>query len=142
MKRYYLAGPMSNIPQFNFPAFDRACEVLRAAGFTIISPHENDTPAVQDAARASVDGKMDSAGKIAGETWPQILARDVILVGDETDGIIFLPDWQKSRGAKLEAFTGLLCGKEFGAFIDSPGAEPVEWVQADAIRDVLRKNMP
>lgn len=140
-KKYYLAGPMSGIPQFNFPAFDRACEVLRASGLDIVSPHEHDTPETQKAARASVDG-APMPKESGAESWAECLARDVVLVGDVCAGIIFLPDWQRSRGAKLEAFTGLLCGKEFGVFIDSPGAEPVEWVSSEAVRNILRLNLP
>lgn len=141
MKRYYLAGPMSNIAAFNFPAFDAACERLREAGLEIVSPHEHDTPATQAAARASVDGAPMPKDSGA-ETWAECLARDVILIGDQCDGIIFLPDWQKSRGAKLEAFTGLLTGKTFGVYIAHPGAEPVEWIEAAAVREVLAANLP
>lgn len=137
--KLYLAGPMSNIPAFNFPAFDRACERLRAANLEIVSPHEHDTPATQKAARASVDGKSLGGGA---ESWAECLARDVVLIGDVCDGIIFLPDWNKSRGAKLEAFTGLLTGKKFAVYVDHDGAEPVEWIEADAVREVLRANMP
>jgi Domain of unknown function (DUF4406) len=112
---YYLAGPMTGIPQFNFPAFEQSARELRALGFTIISPHEQDSAAVQVAALASKDGALD-AGKIAGETWGQILAKDVILVADKVDGIIFMPGWWNSRGAKLEAVVGLLTGKLFGFY--------------------------
>lgn len=138
-KKFYLAGPMSNIAAFNFPAFDAACERLRAANFDIVSPHEHDTPATQKAARASVDGKSLGNGA---ETWAECLARDVVLIGDKCAGIIFLPDWIKSRGAKLEAFTGLLTGKKFGVYIAHEGAEPVEWIEADAVRAALAANMP
>lgn len=142
MSKYYLAGPMSGIPQFNFPAFDRACEILRAANFDIVSPHEHDTPETQAAARASVDG-APMPKETGAESWAECLARDVVLIGDVCEGIIFLPDWQKSRGAKLEAFTGLLTGKKFGVFIDVPGHEMVvEWVASERVRDVLRVNMP
>jgi len=110
--KLYLAGPMTGIPQFNFPAFDAAAKALRALGHTITSPHEEDTPAAQAAAWASPDGKQ-VAGGLGGETWAQILARDIVVVADKTDGIVFLPGWEKSRGARLEAFVGLLCQKKF-----------------------------
>lgn len=45
--RAYLAGPMSNIPQFNFPAFDDAAADLRARGWDIVSPAELDRPEVR-----------------------------------------------------------------------------------------------
>jgi hypothetical protein len=132
---------MSGIPQFNFPAFDAACARLRAAGFDIVSPHEHDTPETQKAARESVDG-APMPKESGAETWAECLARDVVLVGDVCAGIIFLPDWIKSRGAKLEAFTGLLTGKQFAVYIGHEGAEPVEWIGATAVREALRANMP
>lgn len=107
-KTYYLAGPMNGYPQFNFPAFHRIAAKLRAKGLTIISPAEQDSPAVQAAAVASKDGKFDAQGQIAGETWGQILGRDVHIVADKVDGIIFMDGWEKSRGANLEAVAGLL----------------------------------
>ena len=108
---WYLAGPMTGIPQFNFPAFAAAAERLRAFGFTIVSPHEQDSPAVQKAALASTDGQLDANGQIAGETWGDILARDVKLVADGVAGVFVLPGWEKSRGARLETFVAHLTGK-------------------------------
>ena len=107
-KIYYLAGPMNGYPQFNFPKFHRVAAALRAKGLTIISPAEQDSPAVKAAALASKDGKFDASGKIAGETWGEILSRDVLIIADKIDGIIFMDGWEKSRGANLEATTGLL----------------------------------
>jgi hypothetical protein len=109
--KYYLAGPMTGYPQFNFPLFHEAADKLRGMGFDIISPAETDTPAVQKAAMASTTGALDAQGKIAGETWGEILAKDVIIVADQVDGIVFLPGWPKSKGARLEAFVAILAGK-------------------------------
>lgn len=111
--KYYLTGPMSGIPQFNFPLFKRASAQLRAAGYDVVSPHEMDPPDQQAAAWASPDGKLDTVGKLAGYTWGETLARDVKIVADQVQGLILLPGWDKSRGARLEAFVGLLTGKTF-----------------------------
>lgn len=110
MKRIYIAGPMSGLPQFNFPAFYAAAEALRAVGYDVVSPAELDDAEDAGAAMASKDGSPESAKR----TWGDFLARDVKLLADTgIQGIIFLPGWQKSKGAKLEAFVGVLAGLEF-----------------------------
>ena len=109
-KPWYLAGPMTGIPQFNFPLFESEADRLRADGHAVISPHEQDSPAVQKAAWASPDGALHS-GHIAGETWGDILSRDVKLVADQVHGVLVLPNWDKSRGARLETFVAYLCKK-------------------------------
>lgn len=40
VKKLYIAGPMSNIPQNNYPAFNQAAEVLRSAGYLVVNPAE------------------------------------------------------------------------------------------------------
>lgn len=139
MMRIYLSGPMSGLPSFNFPAFHAAARALRTAyGWEVISPAETDSPEVQVVAMASKDGKYDAAGKVGGETWGDMLAKDVKMLADgvqsyhdghhpwiddgrgnsipvlsHIDGIVFLPGWERSRGARLEAFVGTLTNKLF-----------------------------
>jgi hypothetical protein len=127
---WYLAGPMTGIPMFNFPAFEAAAGYLRRRGMPIISPHEEDSPEVQAAAWASPDGKLDADGKIAGETWGDILARDVKLVADGVRGVILMNGWQKSRGARLEAFVAITCDKPVLTYIGFGACCPAskEWV--------------
>ncbi len=115
---YYLAGPMTGIPQFNFPAFMAATDQLRSDGYTIVSPAELDDDEDKGAALASTDGSMGS-GTTTNKTWGDFLARDVKLIADECGGIIFLPGWHKSRGARLEAYVGLLCGVKFASYLAS-----------------------
>ena len=106
----YLAGPMTGIPQFNFPEFHRVTALLRAQGWVVVSPAEEDMKhaGVGDLATNSPDG---DASKLK-ETWGEILARDVKLIADEgIEAIVFLPNWSKSKGAKLEATVGLLTQK-------------------------------
>jgi hypothetical protein len=103
-KRVYLAGPMTGIPQFNFPAFDAAAEELRGLGYDVVSPAELDSEETREAALASADGAPGS-GSTTDETWGDFLARDVKLIADGgIEGVVVLPGWQRSRGARLETF--------------------------------------
>ena len=57
--------------------------------------------------------------------------RDVKLVADHVQGVVFLPGWHKSRGARLEAFVALLCGHAFAEYCPSTGmvTRPADWVR-------------
>lgn len=82
MTTLYVAGPMTGLPEENFPAFFAAEKQLKAAGATVLNP----------AARA---------GKTKNMPWSWYLRRgirDVTLA----DGVALLPDWELSRGAQLE----------------------------------------
>ncbi len=115
MSKYYLAGPMSWIPHFNIPTFESAAKKLREAGYDIISPVEQDNPEVYRLALASETG--DPAGIKTVETWGDMLARDVKIIADKVDGLIFFNGWEASRGARLEALTGILCRKKFYRYL-------------------------
>lgn len=138
----YLAGPMTGIPQFNFPAFDTAATALRVSGWEIVSPAEMDDPETRRLALLSTDGKMGSASP-HGQTWGDFLARDVKLVADMIDAIILLPRWQKSRGARLEAFVALLSDKAFYVYDSFDGRAYIveaEWVLDEIYREMAGVN--
>lgn len=130
--KWYLSGPMSGYPQFNFPAFDEAARILRAQGFEVVSPAELDRPEV----RAEALGSSDGTPTHVHGTWGDFLSRDVKIVADEIDGLIMLPRWQESRGAKLEAYVGILCQKKFMFF--SFSAEGLTIPSADLVWDGIR----
>jgi hypothetical protein len=107
--KVYIAGPMTNLPQFNIPLFNHVARQLRKQGYDVVSPAEQDSPTMQAAAFKSKDGSLEELEKATGETWGQVLARDVHLLSDfGIDGIVLLPNWWRSRGATLEATVGLL----------------------------------
>src|SRR5882762_7473416 len=90
--KLYLAGPMSDIPGYNFPAFEAATAELRAQKFEVISPAEKDKerdPEAYERARNSPDGKWKPSDT-GGLTWAQILSKDIIIVADEVDGLAML----------------------------------------------------
>jgi hypothetical protein len=96
---------MTNRPQMNFPAFYAAAKKLRESGYDVVSPAELDDTHDAGIALSSPDGTPNHPTK----TWGDFLARDVKMIADGgIKGIIFLPDWETSRGARLEASLGLL----------------------------------
>lgn len=106
---YYLAGPMTGIPQHNFPAFDDAAVRLRALGKTIVSPAELDDPAERLRAIRSPDGNPG----VYGDDYNRYLIRDAhIVLNEACVGVICLPDWHESRGAKMETAIAQALGKE------------------------------
>ena len=128
---YYLAGQMSGLPLSNFPLFDRVARLLRKDGYTIVSPSELDDETVRE-------------GTLAGKTyegrWGEFLSRDVKIVADDVQGLILLPGWENSRGARLEVFVGLLTKKEFAIW--DHNTDVAIYVTRDHVRHQLKENMP
>lgn len=107
LETVYIAGKMTGEPQFGFLVFDAAAQDLREKGYGVVSPAELDDPKIRARCLASSDGVPQS-----GDTsWGQLLARDIIIVADQVQGVAVLPKWNKSRGARLETFVAFLCGK-------------------------------
>ena len=103
VRKVYIAGPMTGHPQHNIPAFDAHAELLRSYGYEVVSPAELDDPEDRAVALASMTGSLAGHSK----TWGDFLARDVKLLADDgIEGIVVLPGWQTSRGARLETFVG------------------------------------
>ena len=103
--KVYIAGPMTGIPQFNYPAFLEAADQLRAAGYEVVSPAELDDPEDRAAALGSPNGLMSEFNSASSQTWGDFLARDVKLLADDgVEAVVVLPGWERSRGARLETF--------------------------------------
>lgn len=85
MTTIYIAGPMSGLPDFNYPAFDAAEVTLRAAGFDVLNPTSSE------------------AENTTGEpqTWVWYMRRALRLV-TQADAVATLDGWQESAGARLE----------------------------------------
>lgn len=81
MKRVYIAGPMTGLPDFNFPAFHAAAARLRALGFEVENPAENPPPACG--------------------SWLAYMRMAVTQVA-KVDMLVLLPGWEKSNGARVE----------------------------------------
>lgn len=98
---------MTGIPKFNFPAFEDWCIRLRAVGFTVVSPHEQDDPAVQAAAWASPDGDLSKLPAGMEGSDPLLTAiKNVRDVGG-CDGVALIDNWGKSSGVIHEIATAV-----------------------------------
>ena len=82
MKKLYICGPMSSLPNLNFPAFHAEAGRLRALGYEVSNPAE-----------INPDQTMG---------WEQCMRRDIPELV-KCDGVVLLPGWERSRGATLEA---------------------------------------
>ncbi len=87
MNTLYIAGPMSGIPDFNYPAFRAEAERLRALGFEVENPADN--PEQKD--------------------WASYL-RVALVQMLSCDLVALLPGWQQSRGACLEVHVAKALG--------------------------------
>lgn len=96
--RIYLAGPMSGIPEFNFPAFNRAAYILQREGWEVFNPADKEGETLSE--ESKIDGDPIKAQK-GGFNFRQVYAWDISKV-IEADAIYMLPGWEASPGARGE----------------------------------------
>lgn len=90
----YIAGPMTGLPDYNYPAFNQAERDLRAAGIIPLNPtNGNASPDEDD----------------PGLKWEDYLRLALAMVV-KADGIAVLPGWEDSRGARLEVYVAEALG--------------------------------
>ena len=86
----YIAGPMTGLPEFNYPAFHAAAAAWRRNGWDVLNPAENfggDTP----------------------RHYCEYM-RAALLMLAQAEAIAFLPGWAESRGARFERGVALMLG--------------------------------
>lgn len=110
---FYLAGGMTGIPQFNFPAFHTAAAKLREWGYNVVNPAELDDEIERAKAETSEDGYSTLAG------WANCLKRDLPFVWDDKCvGVICIDGWEHSGGARLETYVANAMKKPLFAIVD------------------------
>lgn len=97
MSKIYIAGPMSGIPEFNFPAFYAAAESLKEDGFDIVF-----NPANKELERKLDPGAYSNGDHVkasqTGFNFREAYLWDVSKV-IESDAIYMLKGWERSPGA-------------------------------------------
>lgn len=102
--KVYVAGPMTGIPEFNFPAFNAAAATLRADGHVVFNPAERDIERHNgvDISKGNASGSQEEAAKVHGFSLRDALADDTWWICKEADAIALLPGWENSKGARAE----------------------------------------
>lgn len=91
MKRIYLSGPMTGLPELNFPAFHAEAARLRALGFEVVNP-------------ADLNPEPETG-------WHECMRNDLKALLD-CDALALLDGWQQSAGAHLEMHVAHRVGME------------------------------
>lgn len=79
--KWYLSGPMTGLPGNNLAQFAAVADAMRAAGFDVVNPGE-----------VKLEGSP---------TWLDFMRADLVLLL-ECGGIVMLPGWERSKGARIE----------------------------------------
>lgn len=117
-QKIYIAGPMTGMPENNYPAFNEAAAMLRAQGYQVENPAENTPPACG--------------------TW-QGYMRLALAQLAKCDTIYILPGWMNSKGARMEARNAYDLGLSIqfapDALREKPGVHSIR----DLIQDAADK---
>ena len=93
--KVYIAGPMNGIPDFNFPAFHAAEDLLVGMGWDVVSPARDN----------EVNGYAEGSDATTATDTPQAhmeyMRRDILLILG-VEGVVLLPGWERSSGANVE----------------------------------------
>lgn len=90
--KFYISGGMSGYSNYNYDAFHSMANQLRELGNEVVNPAE-----------LAESGTM---------TWEEYLKLDIKYLMD-CDAIVVLDDWEKSRGATVEVYLGIVLGMKF-----------------------------
>lgn len=102
VRKVYLAGPMRDIEDFNFPAFHCATQELRFMGFEVFSAAEYEEAMFGVGFNKSKTGNLKDI-KMPGWDFRAAFAKDCDYISKTADAVVVLPGWGNSKGATAEA---------------------------------------
>jgi hypothetical protein len=119
MSRVYIAGPMTGLPDFNFPAFNAAAAAWRAAGWDVLNPAE------------AFDGATD-------KPYKEYVRHDMVLLRS-CDAIALLPGWDgpAARGSVWEHAIAVML--ELAVYDATVVCDPSETVPTPAPETALQE---
>lgn len=114
-KKVYLAGPMRGLQNYNFPMFYQTAAMLEMMGYSVFNPAKLD---IED---GRAEWNWNTNGVIIDNSFTieKALARDFKVILD-SDAIILLPGWKKSKGAQKELEFALAIGLKAFEYTGDP----------------------
>ncbi len=113
-KQIYVAGPMSGLPEFNFPAFFRAQRMLEGRGWIVNNPAEKDQEATLDADAVKTGDAKQAIAK--GFDFREAFLWDMTKI-IQGNGIYMLKGWEQSPGAVAEHRVACAMQKHYPDFV-------------------------
>lgn len=99
MRKIYVAGPMSGMPDYNRRTFQIAWNYLTMKGHLPVSPHFLEAPV-----------EVDSRARLGPEVlYRHVLPLDIFALST-TEAVIALPGWEVSKGCGFEEHAASLMG--------------------------------
>lgn len=114
--KLYISGPMTGMPEFNYPLFQEVKTNLTAQGFNVVSPHD-----VDDIYRNGIPYRGDDEL----EVWEYYM-RYALILQLECNAWVGLPGWPKSRGAMREFNLAVDLG--YGLYTTQQSLTSGKWV--------------
>lgn len=99
--KLYVAGPMRGYPEFNFPAFMAAEEVLKLEGHEVFNPARRDLevhPEIKWGETTGEQAEVDAQGFLIREA----MQADMEFISRHADAVCVLDGWEGSKGARAE----------------------------------------
>lgn len=78
--RIYVAGPMTGVPDMNYPLFNDVAAKLREQGHDVFNPAE----------------------ELPDLSYREAMAKDMEFISNHATAICMLPGWENSPGARAE----------------------------------------
>ena len=106
--KVFISGPMTGLPEFNFPAFNECARILKEFGLAVHNPAE-----------ASESFGTDKAH----EFYMRMAIEGLVTC----DAMVQLPGWLGSKGAKIEALVAKSMGVkayQWQGYVLGPEADP------------------
>lgn len=112
--KIYIAGPMTGLPEFNYPAFHEAEEWLRKFEYEPLNPARLES---------HIDLKVNLSGD---ELWAWYMRRAIEML-IQAEEICLLSGWNASKGARLEQRIAAALGMKQLVFRDNKLRELNLW---------------
>ena len=100
--KIYIAGPMTGLPECNYPAFYRAYDRLYLAGYDPLTPTDSEKENDEEKYSKPKDWYM----------------RRAIRMVTQADGIALLPGWETSEGVAQELEVAQMLDLDIRPLID------------------------